>query len=75
MTIPIIRRAQGEHGAVPLSVRTRKRMLAALLELADDGDPRAMEALARLSFEVEIAAAVKPQSNADAAQAPEVAST
>ena len=34
-------------------------MLGSLLEMADDGNPAAMEALVRLSFEMEIAAALK----------------
>lgn len=60
MVTPPIKRARGEHGPAPMSVRTRRRMLAALLELAEDGNVPAMEALARLSFETEIAAALKP---------------
>ena len=53
------KRSRGEHGAFPLSVRTRRRLLSALLELADDGNVPAMEALARLSFETEISTAMK----------------
>lgn len=61
MVTPPTKRARGEHGPAPLSVRTRRRMLAALLELAEDGNVPAMESLARLSFETEIAAALKPR--------------
>ena len=61
MTTAPIKRGRGEHGPAPLSIRTRRRMLTAMLELADDGNVAAMEALTRLSFEMEIAAALKPQ--------------
>ena len=58
MAIPL-KRGRGEHGVSPLSARTRRRLLASLLELAEDNNVPAMEALARLSFETEIAAAMK----------------
>lgn len=60
MVTPPIKRARGEHGPAPLSVRTRRRMLSALVELAEDGNVPAMESLARLSFETEIAMVLKP---------------
>ena len=46
-------------------------MLTAMLELADDGNVAAMEALTRLSFEAEIAAALKPQRGDDISETPQ----
>ena len=47
------RRRPGEHGALPLSKRTRQRMLADLMRRADGGDTNAAATLVLLSFEVE----------------------
>ena len=47
------KRRPGEHGALPLSKRTRLRMLNDLMRRADAGDADAAAALVRLSLENE----------------------
>ena len=47
------KRRPGEHGAMPLSKRTRQRMLNDLMRRADGGDINAVATLVLLSFEVE----------------------
>lgn len=45
-----IKRQRGQHGPLPLSLATRRRMLARLLAKAEAGDVAAAEALVRLSI-------------------------
>lgn len=45
-----VKRPRGNHGPMPLSAVTRKRLLSALLARADAGDTAAAEALVRLSI-------------------------
>jgi hypothetical protein len=53
MALDTPRRGRGQHGAVPLSVATRRRLLAGLLRRAEAGDSAAAEALVRLSIDAE----------------------
>jgi hypothetical protein len=47
------KRRPGQHGAVPLSKRTRARILDDLMRRAEAGDAEAAAALVRLSIEIE----------------------
>jgi hypothetical protein len=47
------KRRPGEHGSLPLSRRTRQKMLNDLMRRAERGDTNAAAALIMLSFEVE----------------------
>ena len=47
------RRRRGQHGVHPLSARTRRKLLAALLQRAEAGDVQAAKALIELSSESE----------------------
>jgi len=50
---PPAKRAPGQHGAAPLSERTRRRLLRQLLDRATAGDVAAAEALVRLGLHAE----------------------
>ena len=47
------KRKPGEHGALPLSRRTRTRILGNLMRRAEAGDAEAAAALVLLSYEIE----------------------
>jgi hypothetical protein len=47
------KRRPGEHGSMPLSRRTRQKVLADLLRRAEEGDTNAAAALIMLSFAVD----------------------
>lgn len=61
------KRMPGSRGADPLSVATRRRLLAGMLARADAGDVEAAEALVRLSIAQEAARAGTGQVPAEAA--------
>lgn len=63
------RRGRGQHGAVPLSAATRKRLLAGLLRRAEGGDSAAAEALIRLSMDAERGAGATTGAPSDQASA------
>lgn len=52
------RYAPGQHGALPLSQRTQRRLLSELLHRADRGDVAAAEALVRLGMQHELRSAM-----------------
>jgi hypothetical protein len=51
------KRKPGEHGALPLSKRTRQRLLVDLLQRAESGDIAAAAELIKLGIETEECAA------------------
>ncbi len=47
------KRGHGQHGTLPLSRASRRRLLGRLVARADQGDVAACEALVRLSIQAE----------------------
>jgi hypothetical protein len=61
------KRPPGSHGPSPLSVATRRRLLAGLMDRANAGDVIAAEALVRLSLAAEQARNGTASTTAEAA--------
>lgn len=67
--MPDAKRGAGQQGWHPLSAATRKRVLAGLMQRAEDGDAASAEALVRLSLSVEATAAKGPRHRGRTAKA------
>jgi hypothetical protein len=63
--ITSIRRRHGEHGASPLSARTRHRLLRILLERAEAGDAAAAGELVRIGHALDADRAHRAQVRGD----------